>query len=367
MKTAYTLLALTILSATTVAWGPVAHKYLCEEAVKNVWGGEAIEECITNPPSDFLLRLCEAAREVSGDEYYETCKSTIFQNANVHPSMVPAEIFGDEILHKNYDSCPIKDPSKKTYYCGSRGDGKAPELAQKWFDQMDEAEGKCMRVWMFCVASHYYADAQSPLRQLDDSTIQNDCVNVIEKQADRQIQNQGLAGWSVGTTCEFSRGKKFEDYKQRFGLSASTAQGILNLLEKTALDKKDAPYRAENRVVVLANNIDHDLATGFYNILRENGNTLEFIDASQFQEKKYAEKIIILGGHGAPAGVGLIVSDLISKTTRDNLETPGAKIFEEKEGVWTLNQKILLIAGYSKDDTQKSWMQNQDEILATLS
>jgi hypothetical protein len=189
-------------------------------------------------------------------------------------------------------------------------------------------------------------------------------LDAIEDAVDKQIV-KGLEYVQAGKFCDFEvgRGSTKKDYRQRMGVRTETLQAILNGLIAKGTPATTLPYVKTTKVLVLANSIDHDLAVGFYSYLRQNNMTVKFSSAEEFESKKYAEKIIILGGHGAPEGVGGIVSSLTTLDTREDLEKPNATMYLVKEGVWTLNQKIVLIAGYSREDTQKAWMEHKEEVV----
>lgn len=118
--------------------------------------------------------------------------------------------------------------------------------------------------------------------------------------------------------------------------------------------------------MVLANSIDHDGASSLYAFMRANGVTPTFTNAESFDEHKYVKDVIILGGHGAPEGVGDIVDQLLTSSQKQALETPDATAYHTLTDEYSIGQHIHVLAGYTEDDTQMAWNQNKDALLEAL-
>lgn len=358
------ILLLILLSPTTQSWGPETHKYMCNEAIRDVWGANVLTKCIREQSSEFMNKICDQTREVMGEEYGETCRTRLPTAKDIHPATIPNSIFLDEDVHLNHLKCPLRNPAHRKWFCVQEGEGKAVEYAEKWLNAMQNAPDECSRIYYFCIASHYFTDSQSQLHQIKN--VKNDCIEVIEGRLDKQITDVDKIV-QASAICEFEtgRGSTLKSEDQRIGVRTETIQAIIEDLGELALPYQDLPYVKTVSVTVLANRIDHDLATGLYRYLRENGMQVQYADSENFETRKYGKNIIILGGHGAP-DTGVIAAEFLSGNERDKLEEKDATAYLKKNGPWTVNQKVLVIAGYRQEDTQKAWMKNKQDILAQL-
>ena len=360
------VLAVLLASGAAVAWGPTTQKYICSESVKFVWGTEAVDECIPVEDTEFLAEFCGSAYSVMGGEYEEKCLKAVEEKVDVHPSLISSDMFRDTGNHYDFHRCPIHKGSAKDWVCGDRDSRPAYDMAEKWFKEAESASDRCMRIYHFCVAASYYSDSESILRSI--RYVENNCVNNIEASIDRSIEN-GLADWSSNQLCRFNnglRGSSHRDYQQRMGESSSTVNRIIANLTGRGVQLKSMPYRPKRGVVVLANTIDHGLASEFLEYLSSHDVNVIHSNATEFERLRYNERVILLGGQNAPEGVGGIVDKVLSKEEEDSLLTPGASFMFTFEGFWQTSQKVIVLAGYGAEDTRSAWRDNLEKVLAAV-
>jgi len=121
--------------------------------------------------------------------------------------------------------------------------------------------------------------------------------------------------------------------------------------------------QAGGRVVVLANLIDYALASDLFEYLRNAGYEVVHVLPENFDSYKSEKNIIILGGHKAPDGVGEIVGDLLSAKQEAELEQKGAvKIFTFMD-IWTPGQKIVVLAGNTREETKQAHRKHRGELV----
>ncbi|MBD3261162.1 MAG: hypothetical protein GF334_05685 [Candidatus Altiarchaeales archaeon] len=362
------ILVFLLLIGLCSGFGPQTQKHICEQAVKQAWGKDTYLKCIPTEDVDFIQKLCSLSAEINGEETEQRCLTYMTKNTDTHPALIPYNVFRDQHLHYNFNTCPIDSGPQRMWICGEPGQGGALRTAENWFNAMSEAPDECTRVYELCIGGNYFADAQNPARQVLPQVISNDCVERIEDHVEEKIES-GLEDWSrVRTKCEFEkgRGSTHKEDDQYLIVSRFSINAIIRELVDEAEEVKDKPYKRSAQVVVLANSLDHDLAVPFYRFLRDRGVSVEYCDANIFDAKKYDKNIIILGGHGAPEGVGSIASQVLSASQRKALEQEGAEGYWVRENLWSHGQKILVIAGYSKTDTRDAWMENKNNILNHL-
>ncbi len=118
---------------------------------------------------------------------------------------------------------------------------------------------------------------------------------------------------------------------------------------------------AAPRIVVLANDIDFDLATDFFGFLDNRG--LEVIRATSgdFEEYKVEPFIIILGGPDAYDGVGNIVGEILSEYENDVVRKAGNRRMFVKTDPWGLRpgQRVTVLAGSDRQQTKRAHEENR--------
>lgn len=366
MRIQYVILSLIFLSGAAGAWGPATDKFVCHEAVKFVWGVEAVGECIPMRDSISLSEFCEATYRVMGEDYQLKCKQAVSDEGRLHPSMVSTDVFADSENHFDFYHCPINKGNERDWICGDRWDRPAYELSKEWMVEAGSASDMCMRVNFFCMAASYFADSQSQLRSV--KYVANDCIDNIEASIDRSISN-GLTDWSASQLCVFDNGKRgnsLRSHRQRLGESSSTLNKIIANLTIQGLGIKDKSYRPGRGVVILANTIDWGLAGGLVGFLRENGVRVVHATAVEFTQLRYNEHIIILGGQNAPEGVGQYSASVLPSGREDELLVRDASMIFSANDIWQTTQEVIVLAGHSAEDTQKAWMDNQQQVLSVV-
>lgn len=117
---------------------------------------------------------------------------------------------------------------------------------------------------------------------------------------------------------------------------------------------------------LVANQIDYQLSNEFVSFLKENKINITYTTANQFLQEKNSKFIIILGGHMAP-DTGSISMQALSGDEQDFLEEQnGNRGIFVKENLWAKSQKVIVIAGKTRNDTRLAAYENYDKILSIL-
>lgn len=359
------LLAAMLLSGSVSAWGPVASKFICNEAVKYVWGVNATAECL--PPTDpyVMQNVCESTYNVLGPDYESRCRAAVAGGSVIHPALFSYLVFNDTDNHVDYTRCPLSTAAKN-WICGDPSVHPASDVAKEWFREAESATDECTRVYLFCLGGSYYADSESKLHAIRYVT--GDCVGNIEQSIDRSIEN-GLSDWGANQLCRFTNGLKGDMnayYEERMGESSSTLNRIIANLTAEGFRLKSLPYKVGGNVIVLANTIDYAYALDFMAYLKANGLNAAHVSAADFETLKYNRKVIILGGHNAPEGVGDEVKVALTEADEQTIMVPGASIMSVKQDIWAANQTVIIIAGNEAADTAAALIGNKANILSEI-
>ena len=118
---------------------------------------------------------------------------------------------------------------------------------------------------------------------------------------------------------------------------------------------------AAPRIVVLANDIDYDLAGDFFGFLDNKGLEIIRATADNFEEYKTESFIIILGGPDAYDGVGSIVGEILSEYENDDVRKAGARRMFVKTDPWELKpgQRVIILAGSDRQQTKRAHEENR--------
>ncbi len=135
-----------------------------------------------------------------------------------------------------------------------------------------------------------------------------------------------------------------------------TATDIFVLSHK----EKEKPRK---RLIVVANSIDYKLATDLFDYLRDAGFEVIHIFPEDFANYKKEKNIVILGGHLAPEGTGEIVSDLLTSEQKAELEQKGAVKIFKFSNIYTLGQRITVLAGNTREETKQAHRLYRGELL----
>lgn len=349
------------LVAQAGAWGPATHRFVCDEAVKEVWGEGIATKCLPRKSSAFMDEFCELIYRVKGVQAFQLCRDSYQRRNFIHPANIPDELFNDTALFHDYSRCPIRPGPARNFLCGAKEDAPAAREAWNWFNMSMKADEVCLRVYEFCIGSAYYAKAENPLNQMKGE--KDNCYNTIVDGVEEKIID-GKSSFRVSTRCEF---KDF-DYKHDLGVTEALFESMISTLAGIGRNISAAPLKEENKAVLLANSIDFSLNSDFFEHMKTKGITVTQADATNFETLKYSKYVIILGGHRSPEGVGEIVDSILLSSEKEKLLSSGTeKMVTVKENVWSLGQKVWVVAGYTKELTQEAVGEAGGEITQNIS
>jgi len=118
---------------------------------------------------------------------------------------------------------------------------------------------------------------------------------------------------------------------------------------------------AKPYALLLANSIDANVSAAFLEYLRSMGVAVEKVSASEFQSRKDAENIIILGGPDAPEGVGEVVREVLTEEEQSSLRIPGNRGIFIHENPWHPGAgTITVLAGSDRYETWKAAWENRE-------
>jgi len=121
------------------------------------------------------------------------------------------------------------------------------------------------------------------------------------------------------------------------------------------------------QVTVLANSIDLQLSQSYLDTLSSLGIGVEIINARKLPQHQGDGWILILGGPNAPEGVGAVVNGLLTQRERqDILGSPGSKVTVVVTNPWADRQKVMVFAGYGKEQTRKLFGEAQGDLMKSL-
>ena len=220
------LFALLLSASAVSAWSDYSDQFFCDNAVKNVWGGKVYDECLGALDGRYQDEFCGL---LLGDKR-DRCLAI---KGVVHPSELP-NIIGEGYL-EHPGACPITKYPARSYLCATKS--KAIERAAFWMNWSLNAQDRCGRIYRFCIASNYLAQAYNPFNFVtgrDDA-----CRDRMDKKIDFDISiNQSQ--WGVTETCifEYEQGKVGEGVKSFFTQSMTindrNVESVLLNLSATA-------------------------------------------------------------------------------------------------------------------------------------
>jgi rhodanese-related sulfurtransferase len=124
---------------------------------------------------------------------------------------------------------------------------------------------------------------------------------------------------------------------------------------------------AQPSVTIVGNSIDLALSRGYIDNLEASGIDATTIMAADLPSHKGDANIIILGGQNAPEGIGPAVNELLSASEKKEvLSAPDAKAVVVIANAWTVKQKVMIFAGYEKEQTRKAFADAQGDIMKSL-
>lgn len=125
-----------------------------------------------------------------------------------------------------------------------------------------------------------------------------------------------------------------------------------------------APFR---EVILVCNSIDYEV-TGkeLKNTLQEKGFTVRRITPQEFDVYRwFSPRIILLGGHESPEGMGEIVGKILTETEKRMIEKTGPYQFAHDD-VDFRNQSMLFFAGRDREGTHDIALARIDDIVMWL-
>ncbi len=119
-------------------------------------------------------------------------------------------------------------------------------------------------------------------------------------------------------------------------------------------------------LVVCANDIDAQLASGLFSLL-EDAN-VSYVLSSPANLDVSHPVLLFLGGHRAPGGVGEFVRGILSAGERELLlSSADASYFFSHDDFFVSGQRVLVAAGFDRFGTQAAWERHAADILAAVS
>jgi hypothetical protein len=185
-------LALLVLAPQAMAWGDYASQYFCDRVVRDVWGQQVYDECLTTFYIEDQMRYCR----MMGDKRAECMNISDV----LHPAVLPNAL-GEDDLQQQGD-CPITTYTDKEHLCAN--ETEALDKAGFFLDEAMLADTLCGRVHLFCIAGNYLAQTHNPLNWVlhEDEK----CRQVFNRKVDFDLRyNQ--TKWGVTQVCVFDYGR----------------------------------------------------------------------------------------------------------------------------------------------------------------
>jgi hypothetical protein len=122
-----------------------------------------------------------------------------------------------------------------------------------------------------------------------------------------------------------------------------------------------APFRG---VVLVCNSIDHDLTgTVMKSLLEDLGIPVKIVPPQDFMDYRYfSPRIILLGGHQSPEGMGDIVDLVLTPPEKRMIETTGPYMFSIDDLDFR-TQSIIILAGADREGTNSIALTRIDDIV----
>ncbi|KYK37815.1 MAG: hypothetical protein HXS46_09540 [Theionarchaea archaeon] len=137
--------------------------------------------------------------------------------------------------------------------------------------------------------------------------------------------------------------------------------------EISADTSKMSVFAPFTKVLLVCNSIDYEL-TGkeLVTVLEEKGFTVQRITPQQFEIYRwFSPKLIFLGGHKSPEGMGEIVDTLLLEPEKQMIEKQGMCVFAH-EDIDFRKQGMLFLAGKDREETHDITFSRIEDILMWL-
>jgi hypothetical protein len=117
----------------------------------------------------------------------------------------------------------------------------------------------------------------------------------------------------------------------------------------------------EERIVVLANSVDYELANSFFSFFKATITVIHAttIDFDQYKSEKF---IVILGGPDAYEGIGGITKEVLTNDEENWLRIKGNRNMYPKTNLWTEGQVVIVLAGSDRYQTEMAHEEHIHEV-----
>jgi len=120
-------------------------------------------------------------------------------------------------------------------------------------------------------------------------------------------------------------------------------------------------------ITLVGNSIDMPLVQGYVDTLKAIGFPVDEISAKELPQHQSDPLILILGGQNAPEGVGTVVNGILTDSEKkEAIASTQARTTVVIPSVWTDRQKVMVFAGYGKEQTRKAFGDAQGDIIKSL-
>ncbi len=117
------------------------------------------------------------------------------------------------------------------------------------------------------------------------------------------------------------------------------------------------------QVTLFANSVDLGLNRGNIDVLEAAGADVEVVAPEDFRDRWNDSVIIILGGHRAPYTGEVVDGILNDGEKRHLLSEPDSKLIAVVPDQWAEGQKVIVLAGYSKEQTHLMFRQSVGDLI----
>lgn len=246
------LLLLTVLSPAATGWGNETQKYICDKVVSEVWGEQALNQCLKFDKT-LQTELCSEIKQTVGEEAYEKCIQETNNGNYIHPATIPYALFNDTAEHCDYSVCPAKGAVNQQLMCGNPLITPAKDNSEKWFNKSMNAENLCARIAFFCIGSNYYSDSRFKLNNVQNLKM---CYSNVREEIDREVLSNGI--WQFNVYCIFDgwvqrAGRTVREmHSQSFTFSSGDISQIIGNLSEKAKYAPTIPPVNETPIEVTA-------------------------------------------------------------------------------------------------------------------
>lgn len=246
MKAGFFVLALLVLFLVPYAsaWSNQTYMYVCDQAVKYVFGSDSLEACVYKQSIDFQKDFCSVIRAKVGEVAYNSC---IAETGVVHPALMPTLFFNDPESHMDYSVCEIKNDAASGYLCGSVNENPALDEYNSWLSLAEASSNLCSKIYEFCIASSYLSDSFNPLSHIKYGVDSGSCAAIMDKKVENRILDPNPTDWSVSQVCSFKYTQNMASgpVAARYGQDFVVSNGTFWLLIRNLSESGSAMSRLQ--------------------------------------------------------------------------------------------------------------------------